>query len=104
MIYWLQTKDVWCLCGTFFCTQAIFKLYTVSALINNNVFPAVFDIVKICRKIHAIIFLILKAMAEDINPRFIKLGFDLGSIKALYSSFPNAIVIGYQFHLWQSGM
>jgi hypothetical protein len=99
----LKINKIWCVDGTFQVVPSPwYQLYTISYIINNRVFPAIFAILKNKKqKTYEDMYSFIKLFEPNLNPRVIKTDFEISAINAIKIKFPNATISGCQFHLGQ---
>ena len=100
----LENAEVWMCDGTFKISPSLFyQLYTVHAVIRNNVLPCVFALLPSkAEPVYRSMWREIKTLNNDLSPRAIQIDFENAAMNALHHAFPRAEILGCYFHLGQS--
>lgn len=100
----LRNNTIWSVDGTFqVVPKPWFQLFTISYIINNQLIPSVFIILKNKRQsTYERMYNIINVLNGGFAPTTVISDFEYSSIKAIANSFPNATIKCCQFHLGQS--
>lgn len=100
----MQDAEHWMCDGTFKVSPNLFyQVYTVHALIRNNVIPCVFVLLPNKQKdTYSRMWSEIKSLKPGLAPRSVQIDFELASKAALIEAFPQTHIYGCYFHFGQS--
>ena len=100
----LHDSEHWMCDGTFKVARNLFyQVYTVHALIRNNVLPCVFVLLPNKQHVtYSRMWTEIKSLKLGLAPRSVQIDYELASKAALIEAFPQTRIYGCYFHLGQS--
>ncbi|XP_076820927.1 uncharacterized protein LOC143466174 [Clavelina lepadiformis] len=100
----LHDSEHWMCDGTFKVSPSLFyQVYTVHAMIRNNVLPCIFVLLPNKQQVtYSQMWTEIKSLKPGLAPRSVQIDFELASKAALIEAFPQTHIYGCYFHLGQS--